>query len=271
MGCPLSIGDHLFIDYERENWKEVFMHFLDQIWKDQERFGANTLNLRDFRSENEKVQQFLSDQGFIKAQMLDNHVISNIENFEKPEDYLSQLKSGNKRYVRQRAIAYSHHYEIQYIDKNNIELDFDRVYELYKNVKDKSFDLNVFSYSKKIFEAAYDNPNWEFVTLSLNADTTNDSHAKPIAMALSYKTEHSYNFLIAGLDYAYLESHELYSQLLWQIVLRANELGYQRIDLGLTTAQNKRKFGASSVKHNFFVQMKDNFNASIVASFVENH
>ncbi len=65
------------------------------------------------------------------------------------------------------------------------------------------------------------------------------------------------------MDYIYMEK-DIYSQVLWQVVLRAQELNLKFIDLGISAPLNKRKFGADAIQQMAFVQIQDNYNMSVI-------
>ena len=66
-----------------------------------------------------------------------------------------------------------------------------------------------------------------------------------------------------GMDYTYMDKH-IYSQVLWQLVRRAQQLNLEHLHLGVTASQNKRKFGADIIQQVAFVQIQDNYNMSVI-------
>ena len=267
MGCPISVGNHLYLNKSNADWKKAFMYFLEFIWNQQDKLGANTLNLRDFTPNDIELKQFLLDQGFIKVSMLENYEIPQFKPFKDPLDYINGLSSSQRYFVKKRAASKSHLFKRTIISGDSSLDEIDAIYKLYKNIKDKSFELNMFDYPRQLFIDAVKSNSWDVMTISIK--NTNEVN-RPIALAISSLTSSKYNFLIAGLDYNSIENYDTYSQLLWQIVLRANELGFDKIGLGLTTGQNKRKFGAKEQEQEIFIQLKDNYNASVVASMSNN-
>lgn len=262
MGCPLSIGDHLYIDKSVENWENGLAFFLEKLTLLYDQNTANVLNLRDISKTNLPLHSTLEDQGFFKVDVFDGYEID-LDGITNSTEYLTHLRSDQRRFVRQRAVDHSDQFEVRLLGPKDIDL-LDDIYQLYLNTKEKHLELNLFDCSKELFSAAFYSSKWEVLILSLRADSTN----KPIGLALNYRTSTSYNFMFAGLDYRFVESHNTYNQLLWQIVLRSIETGSSRVDLGLTTKQNKRKFGAIEYSNVAFVQVKDDFNYKIISSMV---
>ena len=262
MGCPFSIGDHLYLDKSVGNWQEGLDFFIEKLTSIYDENSANVLNIRDIASAESELQSTFENQGLMKVDVFDGFEVS-LEGIRCPVDFLDSLKSSQRRFVKQRAIAHYEEFTVRLLGAHDVSL-LDEVYQLYLNTKERHLELNVFDCSKELFKEAFYSPNWEVLVLSLQADSSNT----PIAVSLSYKTASSYNFLFAGLDYRFVESHHTYSQLLWQIVIRGIETKSTRIDLGWTTAQNKRKFGATTYSNVGFVQVKDDFNYKIISSMV---
>jgi len=265
MGSPISVGKHLYIDKKILNWKDGLMFFTENLWKEFELLDANTLNIRDLPANDSELKDFFIDQGFISVDMLDDYNITGMAPFSEPNFYLDQLKSRQKYFVRKRALANSHLFKSEILKGKISPSLLNHLYELYANVNEKNYELNMFKYPKELFRQALVQDNWEVMSLSLKKKDEQET-SLPVAVAISIKTLNRYNFLIAGLDYEYISSHDIYSQLLWQLVLRANSLNYESIGLGITTGQNKRKFGAIGSELKAYVQIKDNFNASVIAS-----
>ena len=262
MGCPVSIGDHLYIDKSLENWEDGLAFFLEKLTLLYDENAANVLNIRDISKTDLPLHSTLEGQGFVKVDVFAGYEIS-LDGITTSKEFLAHLRSDQRRFVRQRAVDHSDQFEVRLLGSKDIHL-LDDIYQLYLNTKEKHLELNLFDCSEELFRAAFYSSNWDVLILSLRADSTN----KPIGLALNYKTASSYNFMFAGLDYRFVESHNTYNQLLWQIVLRSIELRSTRLDLGLTTKQNKRKFGATEYSNVAFVQVKDDFNYKIISSMV---
>jgi len=262
LGCPVSIGDHLYLDKSAENWKEGLDFFIEKLTALYDENPANVLNIRDIAQSETEVQSRFEDQGLMKVDVLDGHEVS-LEGITSSSAFLQSLRSSQRRFVKQRAVNHSDQFSVRLLGAHDIR-HLNDVYQLYLNTKEKHLELNLFECSKELFKEAFYSPHWEVLALSLRSDSTDT----PIAIALSYKTNSSYNFMYAGLDYRFVESHHSYNQLLWQIVQRGIETGSSRIDMGLTTAQNKRKFGAKTYSNVGFVQVKDDFNYKIISSMV---
>ncbi|NVK66386.1 MAG: GNAT family N-acetyltransferase [Flavobacteriales bacterium] len=262
LGCPISIGDHLYIDKSSADWEAAFSFFMEKITSIFDQDVANVLQMRDIAKTESKLHESFESQGFVKVDVFDGYAIS-LNGINSADAFLQRLKSDRRRFVRHRAIENSDQFEVRLLGSKDMHL-LEAVYQLYLNTKEKHVELNLFDCPKDLFRQAIPSPDWDVLVLSLRADSTN----KPIGLALNVKSGSNYNFIFAGLDYRFVESHDTYNQLLWQIVLRAILLGSSKIDLGLTTRQNKRKFGANDYSSVSFVQVKDDFNYKIISSMV---
>lgn len=262
MGCPMSIGNHMYIDKTVENWEKGLTYFLERLTAIYDDNDSNVLNIRDISKISNQIHKVIQDQGFMKVDLFDNYVVP-LEQITNSQEFLDSLKSSQRRYVKQRAMNQNDAFEVRLLDADDDHL-LDDLYQLYKNTKDKHFELNIFDCSKELFRTALYSPHWEVMALSLSDDPTR----QPIALAINYRTANNYHFVFAGLDYRYVESHNSYNQLLWQLVLRAIQCGSTKLSLGYTTGQNKRKFGAIEDPAYSFVQVKDDFNFKIISSMV---
>ncbi|NOQ73222.1 MAG: aminotransferase class I/II-fold pyridoxal phosphate-dependent enzyme [Crocinitomix sp.] len=257
MGCPISTGKHYYMSstVECKSLLNFFFKYLDVL---QEKLDTTVLNLRDFASDNEVISNYFLDQGFIKVEMPTNYVLTNEEFVPTVDDYLSELKSSQRRFVKLRALKKECNFDLVEISQFNRHT-LNQLNVLYKNVQKRSFELNLFEFPSKIIEQAVSSPNWDVIGLRIKGKSKD-----LIAMAVSYVNDNNYHFLIAGLDYDYVKDYDVYTQLLWQIVKRAKVKRCIRINFGMTTGQNKRKFGATEIKTSSYVQLKDNFNATVI-------
>ncbi|HEX8548015.1 MAG TPA: aminotransferase class I/II-fold pyridoxal phosphate-dependent enzyme [Cytophagaceae bacterium] len=262
MGSLLTEGDHLYLDRTCEKWKQAMMLLLDNVWKEQDKHNATLLNLRDFNPEDLELRQFFKDQGFLPLGIPPTHVVSQTK-WENPEAYLQSLSSDQRYYVRKKALAFESYYDVK-INVNPTSEETSHYYSLYKNVSHKSFEISGFDLPEKLFSSLIADGSFEVIELRLKSAVSCHTNQKPIGVAINRKTKDGYTFLLTGMDYNYLEQYNLYPQILWQIVRRANELNAKSIELGLTASQNKRKFGAKVIEKMAYVQMKDTYNRSII-------
>ncbi len=262
MGCVMSVGKHIYIDRSRPDWKNILMLLLDAIWSLQDLTKAAGINLRDFDAQDAEISSFLADQGFIQVAMPDTHIIKEAT-WTTKETFLESLDT-TKRYTLKKDVFKFEHLFKATIVKGCTKDQLLNYYALYKNVARKSFEITGFDLPFKLFSTMLDFPGWEILDLRLKAGPAQDAEGALLAVSFSYVHDGNYNFLIVGMDYDYLHSHNVYKQILWQTVLRARQLNCKHINLGLTASQNKRKFGAAVVPQLAFVQAEDTFNRTVI-------
>jgi len=264
MGSLFTMGEHIWIDRTRKDWKKIVMLLLDRVWADQEKEEASVLSLRDFNPEDKELKEFFMDQGFIALDLPDGHVIDNLT--WKNSDEFVQLLDRKKRYqVRKEALEFEDRYEINIVKEASLE-DAEHYYQLYKNVSARNYEIMGFELHKAFFENILNHPQWEVIEMKLKPEFDNRFERKAASVGICYKTEENYDFLIIGMDYNFLEEHAVYSQTLWQSIKRASQLGLKTINMGLTASLNKRRFGARIIKNAMYVQTKDSYNASLIAA-----
>lgn len=262
MGTILSEGEHLYIDRSASNWKDILMLLLDAAWKEQELNKAGSFCLRDFHAEDVELQDFFQAQGFLKIRLPDTHVIDDI-NWSSAGSFLKRFNSRARWYLKDNVLKYQQGYTTEIVAQPTKD-DIDHWYELYKNVKEKSFDLNTFDLPKKIFENMVRSTCCEILQLRLDVE---NGQSKVVAVTFNFLTaSNNYCGLIIGLDYNYLKSHAVYKQTLFTSVLRAGEIKADKMFLGFTASEVKKKFGARAVPQVAYVQMQDHFSLSVISS-----
>lgn len=252
MGTLLTEGEHLFLETANENWKEALQLLLKDVWEEQDRNEAGTLLLRDFRETNTDIRDFLMDQGFVKVAMEDSHQID-LSEVPGRQDFIGSLESKKRIHLNNDVLKYEHLFETK-IATNPSDADINAWYALYENVKQRNLSINDFQLPEKLFHKIKDSALWDVIEIKLKES------GKTVAVGFAYKNR-NYSPVILGLDY---EQPKIYKQLLFQAIMRAVELKSQKIYLGLTASLEKRKVGAKAIKIVAYMQVKDNYNLSVI-------
>jgi hypothetical protein len=263
MGALVTEGNHLYIDRTNNDWRKILMILVDAAWKEQDKNNASVIIMRDFDRNDLEIREFFKEQGFIMIDLPDAHLISTNNNWTDKQNYLEQFRSDKKYYLKKRVFEFEDKFEV-HVTNHPSEEDLDRLYNLYLNIAYKNLEINVFILPKKLFINLAKSEQYEFITLSLKSEYEEMSNSLPIGMAINYQSNGLYCFVLTGLDYNFSDKFNVYPQILWQVVKRANELGISNITLGYTASQNKRKFGAKAEQRTAFIQMKDNFNMNLI-------
>lgn len=263
MGCMLSIGNHLYIDRNREDWKNIMSLLLNEVWKEQDRQNAGVLSLRDFTASDKEIQDYFLGQSFIPIDIPEGHIIDNL-NWHSTDEFLLQLTTDKRKYIKRKVLEYENRFEIRIVENATLN-EIDHYYQLYKNVSTKNKELSVFDINIKFFENIFKNPNWELIELKLKPEYDNRPQRQAVGIVIAYHTKDNYCGLIAGIDYDFAKENNVYPQTMWQTILRANYHKSKVLFLGYTASQNKRKFGAKVIKNMAYIQIKDSFNSQLIS------
>ena len=259
MGTLITEGNHLYVDRSHAEWKKALALLLDAVWAEQDKQQVNGIYLRDFPADDLLMRDFFIDQGFIKTDLPDSHVLYNPP-FDSLEAYLAHLNSKKRKHVRLDALDKSDWFDVDRVTQAS-PAELDRLYALYENVQSRSFEINTFKLPKKFFENMVRSPHWEVTTLTLKPQYDFLQKHVPVAVGFSYRSD-NYSPAVVGYDYDYRDTAKVYKQIILQIVKRAVALKSRKIYCGITASLEKRKFGAVVRPHVAYVQMKDNFDMS---------
>ena len=269
MGCLLSVGDHIYIDKTHTEWQKAFVVLLESVQSLREENDIPVLSLRDFDTEDELMKGFLIDLGLKRVSIPDGHLIDRFE-WNTPEEFLRQLRGKNSKsthdrrnYIRKRALGFEDRFEVKIVRSATAD-EIRHFRRLYLNVSEKSYDITGFNLPERFFENVSTHPRWEILELKLKPEYAPAKARKAVGIALCYKTDRLYSFLVTGMDYNFLTEHNVYTQILWQTIKRAKQLGLP-VNMGITASQPKRKFGAKLMKYSVYVQNKDTFKDMIVS------
>lgn len=257
VGSPLTEGEQMFIDFNSNYWKEAMDVLLARIAKLQERDDITTTMLRDFSSHEELLDNYMVDNGFFKMGMPENCKIQDI-NWESETEFYSLLSKNNKRHYRKNINRNQDFFDFE-IHTEPSEALIEECYDLYSNVKNKSFALNTFSLPYGLFENFAKDENWEILSLYLKEECDNRAQRKPVAMAICHKSSENYSFLLVGIDYDFNTTYSCYRQLLAKIVMRGTELKCNNIHMGYTSVVEKKRFGTNQIESWAYLQVKDNY------------
>jgi 7-keto-8-aminopelargonate synthetase-like enzyme/predicted N-acyltransferase len=259
MGSLITEGSHLYIDKSNPKWQQGLMTLVDHLWNEQVILQANSICLRDFGAGDTEVGDFLMEQGFLKTSLPDNHKIENVK-WSNAAEYLDQFNARQRYQIKHYVIRHLPFFETVII-KQPTEMQIEKWYELYRNVKGKSYELNTFELPLKLFREMSKNKNCEIMQIKNKID------GMVVAVTFNLiKSNGNYCGIIIGLDYNYVKSHSVYKQTLFQALIRAGQLSANKIYLGFTASDIKRKFGALAHTSLAYVQFQDQYNLSVINS-----
>ncbi|MBC5864318.1 aminotransferase class I/II-fold pyridoxal phosphate-dependent enzyme [Flavobacterium turcicum] len=253
MGSLFTEGEHCYINQEHPFAEKALKLLLDKLEEKYNELNADMLVLRDFEKEN-SYNKTIVDQGYFKIDMPESCVIEN-QVWHSHEEFTKTLSLRSRKHFNKDIEPYEKYYDVAIKDKLS-KSEISRAYQLYNNVKDNNCAINTFRYTQEIFENMNESPNWEFIVLALKVEPENPF----VGVMFCYKNDnHTYVPELIGMDYKWAKEYQLYRQLLFQTIKRANDLQLQKIDFGVSASFEKRKLGARIIPKVAYVQTRDNY------------
>lgn len=253
LGSMISEGDHLYLDQDSPRWKEALSMLLEEIEKLEKRLQPQYLILRDFDAGNEAIKSFLQNKGYVQVAMPESAVYTEF-NWGCQKEYVNTLSKRSRKHFRSDIEPFKEKLEIK-IEDHLSQSELEKSFKLYMAVKDNNLGLNTFTYPFSLFQHMNSSTQWEFILIHLK-----DKHKTLVGVMFCYKnSEKIYTPAIVGMDYKFSREFNIYRQLLYQTIIRAQQLGFIRIDFGLTAGFEKRKVGAKILDKCAYIQTRDNF------------
>jgi 7-keto-8-aminopelargonate synthetase-like enzyme len=261
MGSILTEGYHCYIDKEVNNWQEILTAYLKEIASLADSLGAQNIMLRDFAPDKD-LDSYFFQEGFAKVDMPFSNVAKEII-WKDFDGLLNNASRNSKMNLKRELLPFIDRYTVEY--KNNLtEEETEWYYKLYLEVKKRNLGVNYFDYPFKLFKMMSEIPNWEFVIIHLKPEFHTEQPIKPVAVAACYKGIGHYTPTILGMDYRYAYENKVYKQVLYRVMERGRQIGYETFYMGITADIDKRKFGAEQYPRVAYIQAKDNFNFEVM-------
>jgi 7-keto-8-aminopelargonate synthetase-like enzyme len=263
MGSLITEGNHLFLDRTNLYWKTAILELIKIMNEVKNKTGASALQLRDFDTNDEEIKDFLINEGFIRVDLPDSHMVVN-PGWKDEEEFIEGLSKRSRQHVRRYMQRTQDAFDISF-DKKQILENFDEYYGLYLNVKRSSFKINTFDLPIKMFKNAILSDNWEIMSMRIKGDN------QLCSFILSYKSAfQNYSPIVIGLDYLKNEEYSCYRQGLFQIAKRATEKHFNNIYLGMDASIEKQKIGAIVSNKSIFLQLDDNYSLETISILSQN-
>ncbi|MEL6863708.1 MAG: bifunctional aminotransferase class I/II-fold pyridoxal phosphate-dependent enzyme/GNAT family N-acetyltransferase [Bacteroidota bacterium] len=260
-GSLITKGNHVYINFEDDNWKKALRILSDYLVKVQDQKEATKIMIRDFYGPQcQNFETTMFELGFSKLKLLDNMVLNSL-NWTTTDEYLKGLTKRYRYDVRREILKLASNF-ITTFEKPSDEQTLLKYYKLYERVHQRSRDLNVFKLPFSYFKAMNENPDYDFIQLYLKGECINGNPEDApvlVGVMFSHKSNSSYDALIVGLDYEYVRSHNTYKQILYQTMKRANSLNCDKLDLAFTAELQKKKLGAKPTEVYTYVQAKEHY------------
>lgn len=255
MGSLFTEGNHCYINEEHPLAEKAVRMLLEHMGELYDTLKADMMVLRDFDSNN-KWNDLLHNLGFIKIDMPETCAI-NDNSWSTIEEFTSKLSPRSRKHLRKEILPFESCFDI--VVKNTLtDSELQKAYQLYTNVKNNNLAINTFTYPLEVFKKMNEYSSWEFILLYLKESKSETQ--KMVGVIFGYKNlQCIYVPTLIGMDYAYAKKLNLYRQILFQIIKRANSLNCTKIDFGFSASFEKRKLGASVIPKVAYVQSRDNF------------
>ncbi len=260
MGNLMSVGNHLFIDRKNPEWKKLLKELMNEVLAEKEKQQVTAVYLRDFDLADSELREFFMEHDFIKIELPDNHVLDHFE-WNTPEEYLMTLKSDDRNKIRKSVLKNTDCFEVEYVTNPSAER-VKHYFELYKNIKNKNKEINIFGFPEKLFRTIAASYGWDIIELNLKPEHTNNNEKVLVAVGFCYRSKYYYTCIL-GMDYAYMD-YEIYRQMLYRVILRTKELGLNKVVLGMTASIEKQRFGAKPQPAVAYVLLDDTYNRKVI-------
>jgi hypothetical protein len=259
MGSLFSEGNFLYLDTEHPQWEEAISILFKYVSKIKKETESTTVIFRDFE-EDFVLNKVLENEGYAKVRMPNRNIVEN-PYWENEAALIKLISSKNKRdNIKRYVFRYQDKFEVT-IKKNLTDFESKEYYKLFNNVKRINFAFNFFAFPEKIVSVLEKYDEWEFIDIKLKGTDI------LVACIWNYVGRNHYSPLIAGLNYEYLETHQLYKQVVFQAVKRGNELKKKFNYLGLSADFEKQKYLAKTYPTFAFMKVDDTYNLELVESF----
>lgn len=259
LGSLMTPGAHLYLDRAHPAWRDALSLLAARIREVADASHATQIYLREFETgADPELRTAMLDLGYIEVKLPDVCIVENAD-WKDHEGFMARLGSRYRNDLRREVLKHVDDFDLITESPSTPEEMLD-CYDLYVNVFDKAFELNVFRLPYAFFEAMCKDPIYDVLRLVKRGDP----EKKPVAVMWSHAGKERYNALIIGLDYAAVASHDVYKQMLYRTVLRARELGCSTIDLAYTAVLAKKKVGARPHPRCAYVQIADHYSQALM-------
>ena len=259
MGTIISEGTQLYINPKYDSAMALDI-LLSKVGELQKTTNSNMVYLRDFDLKNPYAHYFIS-KGFIRMKLPDYSHVYNFSGWNNTEEYLKTIPGKKRNQIRKFALRHEEKFTVEIVSKASKQ-ELENYYQLYLNVKERSFLLNNFNLPFKFFKTMNEDKCWEFIVLKLNVN----NELIPVGVIFCKRGKGFYSPIYIGLDYEFVLSHKVYKQALWQIMKRGKELNVDKIFYGFTATTEKKRFGAEAIEKETFIQINDHFNIDVISS-----
>ena len=272
MGSLLTEGDHLYLDRARD-WRTALRMILQVARAEEDAAGAAAVVLRDLPDGDDELHTFLLGEGLLRIPVADSWVRD--VGFAGDEEFLAELTRKHRYHQRTRVLAWEPTFEVEVLAGGSPAAAAlpaehrDTLYDRYRAVHARAFDLNVFPLPRRLIDDVLASPAFEVVLLRLPELAGDDSGNDIVAFAVQHVTAEHVAPVFVGLDYDYVSTHSSYQVLLLQALRAAQRRGARLVRYGMGADLHKARFGARREKRWAYVQASETYNSDVLAHLAE--
>ena len=258
LGSLFSDGMPLYVDKDHSEHEQALSILINKLDALADKYRAPKLIFRDFSYSKDWDRTF-NKNGFIPIEMPEIALVEDLS-WDGEKEFLNRLSARSRKHFKKDIKPYQERVRVKI--RSTVEhKELIRFYELYKNVKGQNLGLNTFAYPKELFKEMNNSTQWEFIYLE-NLDKT---ETKILGVMFCYKNgRYTYVPSLIGMDYDLSKDYQIYRQLLYESIKRANQLNFRRVDFGISANFEKKKLGAKLYKRRAYVRSENNFIAEVL-------
>jgi len=260
MGCPLTEGDHLWLDRSLD-WKGALHALSLAAGEIAEASELDLIALRDLPGgDDPELQDALEECGF-HAMELPASMVAPVT--ESRDAMIESLSRRGRRFQSEEVEPNLDKWEARILKAEDLSEDgalCGHLYQLYRNVWERSFHMNTFALPEDFPKVLLAHDDWELLALSSRAE----SDGPPRAFLAARVSGDAYVPLVVGLDYRFVSDDGVYRQCIHHALERAREHGASRVLMGMGAELEKRRFGAQAENRQLFVRARDHYQADVL-------
>jgi hypothetical protein len=272
MGSLLTEGDHLYLDRSRD-WRTALRLILQTARREEDAAGAAAVVLRDLPDGDDELHTFLLGEGLLRIPVADSWVRDRAA--ASDQEFLAALTRKHRYHQRTRVLAREPEFDVEVLAGGGATatalpaVHRDVLYDRYRAVHARAFDLNVFPLPRRLIDAVLESPAFEVVVLRLAGRPRTPGGEDIVAFAVQHVTDEHVVPLFVGLDYTYVPTHSSYQVLLLQALRSAQRRGSRAVRFGMGADLHKARFGARREMRWAYVAANETYNADVLAHIAE--
>jgi len=249
LGTLVTEGKHLYLNQNSQQKNQALKLMFEWLDEIKARYQATTIMLRDFHEVDSAMSSVMFRHGFIKQQMPLNYTLD-LSKWDINESYKTVLSKRSKRHFKENVERSLPNFNIHIHQKAN-RVKIQEYYQLYLQVHAVQKEINTYALPYSFFQNMAKNKEWEMIELQLK------NSIQAVGVVFLHLGQNCANAAIVGLDYSWSRETNAYRQIIYQVIHRSKQLGYNEVRFGYSAGTEKKKFGASEEIGHVYLQIED--------------